>query len=823
MNQDGDRIPSLPILRTLVLCCLITLIMKSTSLTLLNSIKLLKSRSVRKMKMFPLSSLTTSLLPTLAEVNTLALGRVKRVKDRIRVSHNFLVYLTRMYHNHGSEFTIKWLKSSHVALQKYLGGDKLKSLRDLEPNCPLPRLINGCPAYINKRDRSLMREGNSFVSRYWLTQFGIYRVLLGPFKPKLSTITDSYKGSVRASLELIPLAFNPFINFYDKIDFRAPTTLFLSHKGSPSNSLSYKGILTDFCLLKYSSVRLSKIDFSRPKHSPIYDNLLKYLDLLEVEGRLPLRRFRSVLSSLDTLASSLKSEGLSLNTKVSMRNGLSQFAVKEEAAGKLRVFALLDSISQSALKPLHEFLFDILRRLPNDGTFDQDASVKRSNEKFSQFGIAYSFDLSAATDRLPVDLTGSILEQLVGIKGFSSSWKSIMVDRDFQFPEAVVDKYFKGEDPGYIRYSVGQPMGGLSSWAGLAITHHWILQLCSSRLNNLGWETRYEILGDDIVIFDSKLAKMYLYVMQELGLEVNSSKSINASHSGFEFAKRTMINGVDVSALSLQQMLSSTSLGSKVIDTFVYCRKGLVSSISHFSRLLTGIPDNSVFRRISKTGLPALSFLNVLWSADLVQLRIVLEAVVNPKYEDFDFDRSKFDLPLVSLLGYMLDIANGSVDKTYPFSMESDRRDFSRDYEPHLAAVILQESLSKIKTLSRDYDHLIKTGALALFKGKASALLNSQFEGFFSDIIIDLTKLDPYDKVDEIESILYRHAKTPSCSVGQALTILEEVNSLVFKFTFKTEISRVKYEKDSSPILQLLRKSEGRIPINYWQTPVLSY
>lgn len=81
--------------------------MKSTSLTLLNSIKLLKSRSVRRVKMFPLSSLTTSLLPTLAEVNTLALGRIKRVKDRIRVSHNFLVYLSKMYRHHGADFTIK--------------------------------------------------------------------------------------------------------------------------------------------------------------------------------------------------------------------------------------------------------------------------------------------------------------------------------------------------------------------------------------------------------------------------------------------------------------------------------------------------------------------------------------------------------------------------------------------------------------------------------------------------------------------------------------------------------------------------------------------
>jgi hypothetical protein len=98
-------------------------------------------------------------------------------------------------------------------------------------------------------------------------------------------------------------------------------------------------------------------------------------------------------------------------------NGLGQLSLKEEAAGKLRVFALVDSITQSALAPLHESLFDLLRLIPNDGTFDQEASIRRSQVKATGAGCAYSFDLSAATDRLPAVVSSELLSSLVGIPG----------------------------------------------------------------------------------------------------------------------------------------------------------------------------------------------------------------------------------------------------------------------------------------------------------------------------------------------------------------------------------------------------------------------
>lgn len=38
-----------------------------------------------------------------------------------------------------------------------------------------------------------------------------------------------------------------------------------------------------------------------------------------------------------------------------------------------------------------------------------------------------------------------------------------------------------GVPEGALTYSVGQPMGALSSWAMLAITHHMVMQYCSMK------------------------------------------------------------------------------------------------------------------------------------------------------------------------------------------------------------------------------------------------------------------------------------------------------------------------------------------------------
>jgi hypothetical protein len=147
-----------------------------------------------------------------------------------------------------------------------------------------------------------------------------------------------------------------------------------------------------------------------------------------------------------------------VNDKNHLPGAIGQLSVKHEAAGKERVFALVDSWTQSVLSPLHQYLFKFLKSLPNDGTFDHYASVKRCISKVKLSGCSYGYDLSAATDRLPVDVQVAVLSALIG-PGFSAAWKHLLVNRDYHL------SYREGDIPVSIslRYKVGQPMGALSS------------------------------------------------------------------------------------------------------------------------------------------------------------------------------------------------------------------------------------------------------------------------------------------------------------------------------------------------------------------------
>jgi len=56
---------------------------------------------------------------------------------------------------------------------------------------------------------------------------------------------------------------------------------------------------------------------------------------------------------------------------------LGRLSLKEEAAGKIRVFAITDSVTQAVLKPLHKFIFSLLKKLSTDGTFNQGLPLLR--------------------------------------------------------------------------------------------------------------------------------------------------------------------------------------------------------------------------------------------------------------------------------------------------------------------------------------------------------------------------------------------------------------------------------------------------------------
>lgn len=112
------------------------------------------------------------------------------------------------------------------------------------------------------------------------------------------------------------------------------------------------------------------------------------------------------------------------------------------------------------MAPLHKALFALLRKLPSDGTFDQLAPVKLLYQK--SFKNFWCYDLSAATDRLPVSLQAALISYLLGDE-VGPLWSRSLVGRAYYVPKAERSVYSYTSLPQFVKYSVGQPMGALSS------------------------------------------------------------------------------------------------------------------------------------------------------------------------------------------------------------------------------------------------------------------------------------------------------------------------------------------------------------------------
>jgi len=133
----------------------------------------------------------------------------------------------------------------------------------------------------------------------------------------------------------------------------------------------------------------------------------------------------------------------------------------------------------------------------------------------------------------------------------------------------------------------------------LALTHHLIVQLSyklSYPTKPVSWFDGYELLGDDIIIFDKLVAQKYLELMALFGVPINLSKSVVARNNTIEYAKVVYHNGVDVSALSWKQFLStSRSVMGRTTMLDFFLKKGL--GHNRFLPYLRGVLRESKYKR----------------------------------------------------------------------------------------------------------------------------------------------------------------------------------------------------------------------------------
>lgn len=87
--------------------------------------------------------------------------------NKFTLMHNFTVHILKLYKQHGSMYVVKYLKAAQLAIQKYIAGTPLKSLKEVEPDYNLPRLsTSGLPSVIARQDRIAIGNGSLRIIRF---------------------------------------------------------------------------------------------------------------------------------------------------------------------------------------------------------------------------------------------------------------------------------------------------------------------------------------------------------------------------------------------------------------------------------------------------------------------------------------------------------------------------------------------------------------------------------------------------------------------------------------------------------------------------------
>lgn len=165
----------------------------------------------------------------------------------------------------------------------------------------------------------------------------------------------------------------------------------------------------------------------------------------------------------------------------------------------------------------------------------------------------WSFDASSFTDRFPLSLQMSVLQQLQEM--------GIASEADVEAFKLVVQKPWRcnaiSQD---VTWSVGQPLGYGPSFHLATLTHAALVDSFYGRKSKA--EKMFRIVGDDIVIADERLAGIYEQTMSGLGVDINRQKSLISNEYGEFLGKIISKEGVNPS-IKVKLLLSH----DQIVDT----------------------------------------------------------------------------------------------------------------------------------------------------------------------------------------------------------------------------------------------------------------
>lgn len=200
----------------------------------------------------------------------------------------------------------------------------------------------------------------------------------------------------------------------------------------------------------------------------------------------------------------------------------------QEPGYKLRAVANPLRVFQYALAPLGSLLFDVLRNVETDYSFNQEEGVTWVQTQLRLGNTVHSIDLSDATNNFPMSIQMAVLNEL------SPKW--VRYVRGFEY---VARSIWVTPEGDHFQWSVGQPLGLYPSFASFALAHNFLLEdLCIK--NGISFRyPPYAIIGDDVVIWNDRLAEAYHQTMASMQVPISLHKSL-VSNTVAEFGGRVI-------------------------------------------------------------------------------------------------------------------------------------------------------------------------------------------------------------------------------------------------------------------------------------------
>jgi hypothetical protein len=415
-----------------------------------------------------------------------------------------------------------------------------------------------------------------FIFRMCLSILSSYKVIIIPKAPDYSTILNppTHTDTIISSFDIVEIfrrlnidKSSVMSNYQDKV---SSLKWHLTSSSGPNGQAVWNSHIDAKALINDIHLFSTLVDFSNLFGT---DHLLESLYALESSSDefLKLRGSRPKHSKLHHIF---------------------------EKGNKCRVIAIADYFTQEALTPLHDVLAQIVSQIPTDGTFSQDKAFSRLLDMSrSSSSVMYSYDLSAATDRLPISLSERIISELFTLE-HGKLWRALLTERVF------IDNYGNK-----ITYNTGQGMGLKTSFPILALTHHCIVQQAAILSGFTIAFQDYSILGDDIVINDKNVSRNYYKLISELGLQISEHKSItpNIISNGFEFASRLGLDGIELSPLPVKLMskiISEPEFSADLQNEL--SRRSLLSSESFWLFMSVLLPKTALTDLAKLNGLPTI-------------------------------------------------------------------------------------------------------------------------------------------------------------------------------------------------------------------------